>query len=94
MPALLGNEAPQRCLTDILAAARETGQRAGEEWYRQLSLTLARNSAIPYGKALSTEEMQDLLKRLFALPTYGKTPDGKAVVSLLKESELENRFIP
>ena len=94
VPALLGNEAPQRCLTDILAAARETGQRAGEEWYRQLSLTLARNTAIPYGKALSTEEMQDLLKRLFALPTYGKTPDGKAVVSLLKESELENRFIP
>jgi len=92
VPALLGSEAPQRCLTDILAAARETGQRAGEEWYRKMSLALARNTAIPYGKTLSGDEMQDLLKRLFTLPTYAKTPDGKTILSLLRENEIENRF--
>ena len=92
VPALLGNEAPQRCLNDILAAVRETGISAKKEWNRQIALTMARDTAVAYGKTLLEQDMSDLLKRLLALPVYTKTPDGKTVMTILTEAELEKRF--
>lgn len=92
VPALLGNEAPQRCLNDILAAVRETGISAKKEWNRQIALTMARDTAVAYGKTLLEQDMSDLLKRLLALPVYTKTPDGKTVMTILTEVELEKRF--
>ena len=92
VPALLGNDAPQRCLQDILAAVRETGISAKTEWNRQIALAMARDTAVQYGKALSEQDMKDMLKRLFALPVYTKTPDGKTVMTILTDSEIEKRF--
>lgn len=92
VPALLGSQSPQRCLTDILAAVRETGGTAGAEWRRQIALTMARDTAIPYGKNLSEEEMTDLLKRLFALSSYATTPDGKTIMTVIANIEIEKRF--
>ena len=92
VPALLGNEAPQRCLNDILAAVRETGISVKKEWNRQIALTMARDTAVAYGKTLLEQDMSDLLKRLLALPVYTKTPDGKTVMTILSETELEKRF--
>ena len=92
VPALLGNEAPQRCLNDILAAVRETGISAKKEWNRQIALTMARDTAVAYGKTLLEQDMSDLLKRLLALPVYTKTPNGKTVMTILTETELEKRF--
>ena len=43
------------------------------------------------GKTLTEEEMQDLVKNLFALPTYRYTPDGKRVMSLLTDEEIQKR---
>ena len=92
VPALLGNEAPQRCLNDILVAVRETGISAKTEWNRQIALAMARDTAVAYGKTLLEQDMSDLLKRLLALPVYTKTPDGKTVMSILTDTELEKRF--
>jgi len=92
VPALLGNDAPQRCLTDILAAVRETGISAKTEWNRQIALAMARDTAVAYGKTLPEQDMSDLLKRLLALPVYTKTPDGKTVMTILNGPELEKRF--
>ena len=89
---MLGNEAPQRCLNDILVAVRETGISAKKEWNRQIALTMARDTAVAYGKTLLEQDMSDLLKRLLALPVYTKTPDGKTVMTILSETELEKRF--
>ncbi|MBO4621750.1 MAG: DNA mismatch repair endonuclease MutL [Paludibacteraceae bacterium] len=91
VPAML-TDAPQRCLNDILAAVRETGINARTQWNRQIALAVARDTAVPYGRTLPAEEMQDMLKRLFALPVYTKTPDGKTVLSVLTANELEKRF--
>lgn len=92
VPALLGNSAPQRCLNDILVAVRETGISAKTEWSRQIALAMARDTAVAYGKILVEQDMSDLLKRLLALPVYTKTPDGKTVMTILSETELEKRF--
>jgi len=36
--------------------------------------------------------MEDLLTKLLALPNYRYTEDGKAVVSVLTDDELEKKF--
>ena len=51
-------------------------------------MALANDTAIPYGKTLTEEEMRDLVENLFALPTYRYTPDGKRVVKILTDEEL------
>jgi len=91
-PALLGSDAPQRCLLDILTSVKQTGVSAKTEWNRQIALTMARDVALSYGKILSEPEMQDLLKQLFALPVYTKTPDGKTVLTNLTNAEIEKRL--
>ncbi|MBR3646877.1 MAG: DNA mismatch repair endonuclease MutL [Paludibacteraceae bacterium] len=92
VPTFLGGEAPQRCLNEVLAAVRETGSVNPKDLQRPIALAMARNTAIPYGKTLSEDEMQDLLKRLFALPLYMKTPDGKTIVKLIQTTELDTYF--
>lgn len=92
IPALLGNKAPQPILLDILAYVSESGGSAHEQWRKQIATSMARSVAIPYGKLLSVEEMQDLLKRLFALKEHAYTPEGKPVMTSISQNELDKRF--
>jgi DNA mismatch repair protein MutL len=57
-----------------------------------ISRSLAKKSAMPYGKKLTHEEMTELFDRLFACsePTY--SPSGKLIVLILGNDELEKRF--
>ena len=56
------------------------------------ALALAEQSAIPYGKQLTEAEMRDMLMKLVALPSYRRTADGKVIVSLLTDEEINKRF--
>ena len=77
---------------DILHAVMETGADVAQKWQEQIALSMARNIAVPYGKVLTQEEMQDLCDRLLALKNYTRTPDGKRVVTLLSNNEIETRL--
>ncbi len=92
VPAQLAQQSPIPVLQHILAQVRERGADTQREWREQIALTLAQNAAIPYGKNLSEIEMRDLLTRLVALPQYRRTADGKTIVSLLTDDELNKRF--
>lgn len=91
LPAQLGQQNGVTALRHILDAVRDTGANVREEWRKQIAMALANDTAIPYGKTLTEEEMQDLVKNLFALPTYRYTPDGKRVMSLLTDEEIQKR---
>ena len=54
-----------------------------------LSLTLARKAAISYGEVLSNDEMDTLVNHLFACSDVNHTPDGKTVLSILPQQEIE-----
>ena len=92
VPAQLPQSDALMMVRDILQAVMETGTDVQQRWQEQIALSLARSIAIPYGKILTQEEMQDLCDRLLALKTYSRTPDGKRVVTLLSNNELENRL--
>ncbi len=64
----------------------KTGQR------EKIALSLAKLAAIPVGQVLSQKEMDDLMGRLLSLPTPNYTPDGKPVLRLFTENEVEKMF--
>ena len=63
----------------------EKGNDVKEEIQNILAITLARAAAIVYGQVLSNEEMVSLVDNLFACPSPNYTPDGKTVLTTIKE---------
>ena len=92
VPGQLASQSPLPVLEDILHQVRERGADTKQEWQKQIAVSLADAAAIPMGKSLTDSEMRDLVTRLFALPQYRRTVDGKTIVSLVKDEEISKRF--
>ena len=92
VPAQLAQQSPVPTLQHILTQVRERGADTQAEWREQIALTLAQNAAIPYGKVLSETEMREIVEKLFALPQYRRMSDGKIIVSLMTDEEINKRF--
>ena len=92
VPAQLAQQSPVPTLQHILTQVRERGADTQAEWREQIALTLAQNAAIPYGKLLSETEMREIVEKLFALPQYRRMSDGKIIVSLMTDEEINKRF--
>ena len=92
VPAQLANQSPLPVLQHILQQVRERGADTQREWREQIALSLAEQGAVPYGKNLTETEMRDLVTRLFSLPDYRRTADGKTILSLLTNEEINKRF--
>ena len=93
IPAQLVDQSPLPVLQQILSQVRERGADTQCEWRKQIAQSLAESAAIPYGKPLTEVEMRDLLLRLVALPNYRRGEDGKIIVSLLTNEEINKRFV-
>lgn len=91
IPAQLGQQNGTAALQHILDAVRDTGADVKAEWRKRIAMALANDTAVAYGKTLSEEEMRSLLRDLFALPAYRYTADGKRVLSLLTNEEIQKR---
>lgn len=92
VPATLTSSGAVTTLRNILHEVAQTQQAVSSEWQRRIALSLAKDTAIPYGKKLSSDEMKDLLSRLFNLVSYRIAPDGKRIISILTDEEIANRF--
>jgi DNA mismatch repair protein MutL len=75
---------------DIIVSAQERVGDITEETNRSLALTLARNASIPFGQVLSNDEMENIFNSLFASSNPNYTPDGKNILCILKQSEIEH----
>lgn len=83
---------PETLVTNMVHTAIEKGCKVKEEIQSMLALSLAKAAAIVPGQVLSNEEMNNLVDGLFAAATPNYTPDGKTVLSVLKEEDLEKLF--
>jgi len=92
IPAGLENTDIIETLQDITDKVLETGCEIKEEISEALALALAKKAAIPHGKFLSEEEAGSLIADLFASSGPNYTPDGKCILSILNEDEIEKRF--
>ncbi len=79
-----------RLVEDMVSTAMEGGSSVVEEINKSLALTLARNAAIPQGQALSNQEMEDIVDKLFTCSNVNYTPDGKSILCILRQQEIEH----
>ena len=92
IPAQLANQSAMPVLQHILQQVRERGADTQTEWREQIALTLAETAAISSGKSLTEPEMRNLVTRLVQLPNYRRSAEGKLIVSLLTDDEINKRF--
>lgn len=92
LPAGVESLNPILLVKNIVNRTIETGCEVQEEIWETLALSLAKAAAIPYGKMMSTEEMDHLIASLFSSSSSNYTPDGKIIVSIIADNELEKRF--
>ena len=92
LPSGVEQSNPPQLLKEIVHQAIEMGSSVKEEVGATVAFSLAKSAAIRPGKQLSAEEMDHLLSELFSCPDSNLTPDGKTIISLLSDDELEKRF--
>lgn len=76
----------------MLSSVKENNLHVGEDMNKSLALSLARNAAIPQGQVLNNEEMENLVNELFLCSNVNYTPDGKLVIAIIQQSEIEHLF--
>lgn len=91
-PADIEGLNPVELIRDMLTSAIEKGSEVQEEIQNQMALSLAHKSAIATGQVLSNEEMDALISELFACEIPNFTPDGKVIISILEQMDLERMF--
>ena len=77
-------------LTDMLSAAGNQTTSVVDEINRTLALSMARHAALSYGTVLDNTEMENLVNNLFACSNFNYTPDGKTILCILKQKEMEH----
>ena len=92
VPAGIDGLNPEQLVSDLVHSAVDKGSKVKEEVQGVLALSLAKAAAIVPGQLLSNEEMNNLVDELLAISTPNYTPDGKTVLSILKEEDIEKMF--
>lgn len=74
---------------NMVATAAENGVGVVSDINHSLAVSLARNAAIPHGQVLNNNEMENLVNELFACSNVNYTPDGKSILTIFRQSEME-----
>ena len=92
VPADIEGLNPEQLITNIVHSAIEKGCKVKEEVQSMIALSMARASAIVAGQVLSNDEMNALVDGLFSAPSPNYTPDGKTVLALMNDDDIEKLF--
>lgn len=79
-------------LKNMVVDATEGGKSVADDINAKLALQIARSAAIPCGQVLSNDEMDNLVNSLFASSNVNYTPDGKTIISIMKQKDIESLF--
>ncbi|HZJ79731.1 MAG TPA: DNA mismatch repair endonuclease MutL, partial [Dysgonamonadaceae bacterium] len=92
VPSEIENPDVVKLIKSMLENIIETGLDVKSEIQEKLALSFAQSVAINYGNILSVEEITNIVNRLFACPTPNYTPDGKKIISVIDDEELDRRL--
>lgn len=88
----IGSSSVINLLLDMLDKAKTTAQDIHIDLHESIALSLAQASSIKNGQRLTSEEMADIINKIFACPNHNYTPDGKKIMTIFTQEELEKRF--
>ena len=89
VPAGIEDADPLSLLRNIVTDAAQQGISSDDALHASLASSIARNTAIAYGQVLSNEEMEQLVNRLFACSNANYTPDGRRILAILPQQNIE-----
>ena len=88
----VGTSSIEILLLNMLDKAKTTAEEISTNLHETIALAMAESTCIKAGKRLSSEEMSDLIDRLFACENHNYTPDGKTIMTIFTQDEIEKRF--
>lgn len=83
---------PVELLRNMVHTAMEKGNDVKRDIQSTIALALAKSAAIVPGQYLSNEEMNNLVDSLFICEVPNYTPDGKVVLSVIQETDIDRLF--
>lgn len=92
VPAMAGGA---NCVLLLKTMVCEAAEKAGDamgDINRTLAMGMARTTAISQGEVLGNQEMENLINELFACSNVNYTPDGKPIIAILPQREIEQLF--
>ncbi len=92
VPAGMENVNIKDTILQVIDEVSMGGTSITTKVYESIALRVAKSAAIPYGKTMLQEEMDTLLSKLLCLPNPNYTPDGKTIISILSNDQLEKMF--
>lgn len=88
VPSGMEGQDYERLITDMIADLRINPTHEQDRQLESMALAMARKAAIPAGRHLSENEMQELLRSLKGCSMPSRTPDGKAIYAVKSEQEI------
>ncbi len=79
-------------LSDDSAAVKSTVNSQLATVNSKVALSLAQCVATPYGQVLSNDEMEQIINELFACSNVNYTPNGKSILTILPQTDIERLF--
>ena len=79
-------------LSDDSAAVKSTVSSQLSTVNSKVALSLAQCVATPYGQVLSNDEMEQIINELFACSNVNYTPNGKSILTILPQTDIERLF--
>lgn len=92
VPSGMEGQDYERLITDMIADLRINPTHEENSQLESMALAMARKSAIPAGRHLTEDEMQELLRSLKACSMPSRTPDAKTVYVIKSEEEISKWF--
>ena len=88
IPAGIDGINPQSLLREMVSSAGASDSLSSI--HSALALKLAQSAAIPYGQILNNDEMEGIINELFSCSNVNYTPDGKAILCILPQGDIEH----
>ena len=88
VPAIADSD-PVSLVRTLVTDAAEEGRSPLASHHERIALSLARATAVPYGQLLSNDEMDSLTNQLFACTNVNYTPDGRAILCILPQCDID-----
>ena len=92
VPSGLENLDYEKLIVLMIHSAIDDGIDSKVRQRSAFALSLAKTAAIRRGTQLDEVRMSELLKRLSECEVSGITPDGKKIITIITDSEIEKLF--
>ena len=92
IPAEMGAGSVLSLLKELIAEVQLTELSVSATIQEKIASVMARKTAIQYGKSMTLTEMTHLFQDLFSCDNHQYAPDGKPIITVLLNEEIEKRF--